>query len=57
MVNNDDSISFTIWVLSKEEKEMVKRSIEGFKMQSFKGRFLLNDDLTRLKTHDWHKML
>ena len=62
-VNNDGSLSFIPWVLSKQEKEMVKRSIEGFKtpkrkMQSWKDCFLLDDNLIGLKTRGgYRKML
>lgn len=50
------------WVLNNEEQARVKQTIESFRtptgaMRSLKGCFTLDDDLTGLKTHDWHKIL
>ena len=60
--NNDGILPPAPWVLSKVEKEAVMRMIEEFRtrmgtMCSLKGCFTLDDDLSGLKTHDWHKML
>ena len=50
------------WVLSKAEAIQVKRTISEFRtptgcMHCLKGAFTKDDDLTGLKSHDWHKLL
>ena len=60
--NNDGILPPAPWVLRKVEKESVMQMIEEFctptgTMRSLKGCFTLEDDLSGLKTHDWHKML
>ncbi|MCO5568202.1 hypothetical protein L7F22_021898 [Adiantum nelumboides] len=50
------------WILSKQEFTMVKEAIEKFRtptgtMRSLKGCFTSDGDLSRLKSHDWHKFL
>ena len=50
------------WVLSKVEKQQVKKTISEFRtptglMHCLKGAFTKHDDLTGLKSHDWHNFL
>ena len=50
------------WILTKEEQARVKRVIAGFRiptghMHCLKGAFTIENILSRLKTHDWHKFL
>ena len=50
------------WVLSKVEEQQVKKTISEFRtptglMHCLKGAFTKHDDLTGLKSHDWHKFL
>lgn len=50
------------WVLSKQEMTVVKAAIEKFRtptgtMRSLSGCFTTDDDLSGLKSHDWHKVL
>ncbi|MCO5547710.1 hypothetical protein L7F22_001161 [Adiantum nelumboides] len=50
------------WILSKQEFTMVKEAIKKFRtptgtMRSLKGCFTSDGDLSRLKSHDWHKFL
>ena len=50
------------WVLSKQEMTVVKAAIKKFwtpigTMRSLSGCFTTDDDLSRLKSHDWHKVL
>ena len=52
------------WILSKEEKSVVKEVIETIciptrTMHSLKGAFTSakEKELSGFKTHDWHKML
>ena len=50
------------WVLSKVEALQVKRTISEFWtptgcMHCLKGSFTKDDDLSGLKSHDWHKLL
>ena len=63
-VNTIDSIPLkrAPWVLSKEDKCIVRKVIREFKMptgsmHSLKGAFTSRDELVGLKSHDWHKML
>ena len=60
----DDSGNFprAPWVLNKTEMSLVKDTIEKFHtptetMRSLKGCFTTDNDLSGLKTHDWHKLL
>ena len=50
------------WVPSKQEMTVVKATIEKFRtptgtMRSLNGCFTTDDDLSGLKSHDWHKVL
>ena len=52
------------WILSKEERRVVKRTIETIRtptgtMHSLKDAFTstTEKELSGFKTHDWHKML
>lgn len=50
------------WVLSKQEMTVVKAAIDKFRtptgtMRSLSGCFTTDDDLSGLKSHDWHKVL
>ena len=61
-VNQDGKLPAAPWVLNKKEQAIVKQTIESFQtpigaMRSLKGCFILDDDLTGLKTHDWHKIV
>ena len=58
------TLSSTPWILSKEEKSVVKHVIETIHtptrtMHSLKGAFTSakEKELSGFKTHDWHKML
>ena len=49
------------WVLSGNEVRRVKENIKSFRtptglMRSLKTAFTKDDQLTGLKSHDWHKM-
>ena len=61
-VDEHGKLPATPWVLNKKEQEIVKQTIESFQtpnraMQSLKGCFTIDDDLTSLKIDDWHKIL
>ena len=50
------------WVLSKVEALQVKRTISEIQtptgyMHCLKGSFTKDDDVSGLKSHDWHKIL
>ena len=50
------------WVFSKMEEQQVKRTISKFRtptgcMHCLKSAFTKDDDLSGLKSHDWHKFL
>ncbi|MCO5583177.1 hypothetical protein L7F22_037086, partial [Adiantum nelumboides] len=62
-VQDEQEIPDAPWILTKEEKEVVKKIIGAIctptrTMHSLKGAFTSDDkELTDLKSHDWHKML
>ena len=50
------------WVMTKEEQRRVKKCIGEFRtptgcMHCLKGAFTKDDELSGLKSHDWHKIL
>ena len=60
----NESLSDTPWILSKEERSVLKRVIEILRtptatMHSLKGAFTSakEKELSGFKPHDWHKML
>ena len=61
-IDEDGKMPIAPWVLSKQERSVVRVVFEKFQMpmgtmQSMKGCFTMDGDLSRLKTHDWHKVL
>lgn len=60
--DEDGKLPAAPWVLNKKEQAIVKQTIESFQtpteaIRSLEGCFTIDDDLTGLKTHDWHKIL
>ena len=50
------------WILTKKEQKRVKEIISSFRtptghMHCLRGAFTKNDNLSGLKSHDWHKFL